>query len=150
MSGVVLAIVGCRQYNDFDYVCDIIDKYIKHHDLVIQKIVSGDAPGIDQIAEDYAISRGYAFEAFLADWDNFPGSAGYIRNEQIIDAATHVLAFWDGKSKGTGHSKDLALKKRRLTTTAKIELTDKRYYSKRWRKIYAERNQQSADQREAA
>lgn len=140
MSGVVLAVVGCRQYDDFESICNKIDRYIAYHDLVIKEIVSGDAPGIDQIAEDYAISRGYAFRPIPADWDTHGKSAGFIRNDEIVSASDNVLAFWDNVTKGTGHSIDLALKKRKVTTTAKIVCTEKRYYSKRWRKIYAERS----------
>lgn len=36
------------------------------------------------------------------------GQAAYARNRLIVQEADLVLAFWDGKSKGTKHSIDLA------------------------------------------
>jgi hypothetical protein len=35
----------------------------------------------------------------------------------IVDAATHVVAFWDGASRGTAHTIDLAGKAKKLTAT---------------------------------
>jgi len=34
-----------------------------------------------------------------------------VRNYQIVDAAEQVVAFWDGKSRGTAHSLEYARKK---------------------------------------
>ena len=36
-----------------------------------------------------------------ADWDRLGKGAGIIRNSQIIERCTSVLAFWDGVSRGT-------------------------------------------------
>ena len=46
---------------------------------------------------------------FLPDWDKYGKSAGFIRNKLIINEADMVVAFWDGKSKGTKNSIDLAI-----------------------------------------
>jgi len=51
----------------------------------------------------------------LPDWDKYRKSAGFIRNQQIIDACTFVLAFWDGKSKGTKDTIDKARKAKKPT-----------------------------------
>lgn len=131
MSGEILAIVGCRQYDDFEHFCAVVDRYIKYYKLTIQTIISGKAPGVDDMAEDYAALRGYAFEGFDADWDGLGSAAGFIRNETMINKSTSVLAFWDKKSSGTGDSIDRALKKRKFTTVIPIKLTKKRYYCKR-------------------
>ncbi len=36
-----------------------------------------------------------------ADWDRLGRKAGPIRNAQIVFNADRVVAFWDGKSRGT-------------------------------------------------
>lgn len=133
MSSVILAIVGCRDYDDFDHFCSVVDRYIKYHNLRIEKIISGEAPGVDDMAEDYALSRGYAFQGYPADWDGLGGAAGFIRNDTITDEATNVLAFWDKKTTGTKDTIDKALKKRRNVTTIPIQCTEKRYYCARKR-----------------
>jgi len=40
---------------------------------------------------------------------------GFIRNQQIVDACDMVLAFWDGKSKGTQHTISLAKAQKKPT-----------------------------------
>lgn len=131
MSGVILAIVGCRDHDDKEGVFNIIDKYIAYHKLTIEKIISGDSCGVDHIAEDYAMERGYAFQAFPADWDTHGNAAGPIRNTTVVEELTHLLAFWDQASRGTGDTIDKALKARKFTTTIKITPTGKKYWSRR-------------------
>ena len=38
--------------------------------------------------------------------------AGYLRNVDMAEYADALVAFWDGKSKGTGHMIDIVLKRR--------------------------------------
>ncbi len=38
---------------------------------------------------------------FKADWDAHGKAAGPIRNKTMIDKADGLIAFWDGKSRGT-------------------------------------------------
>jgi hypothetical protein len=71
-------------------------------------IISGGARGVDTVATMTACFRNLKFEIFYPDWKRYGKSAGFIRNEQIVKAADKVVAFWDGKSKGTAHSIKLA------------------------------------------
>lgn len=64
-------------------------------------VVSGGAPGVDTIAEQAARQRGLDVIVFPADWKGLGRKAGPIRNGQIVAAADHVVAFWDGASRGT-------------------------------------------------
>lgn len=65
------------------------------------EIISGGARGIDTCARDYAISHGLKLTEFLPEYDKYGRSAPLKRNITIIEAADLVLAFWDGKSRGT-------------------------------------------------
>lgn len=38
---------------------------------------------------------------FPANWDKHGKSAGHIRNAEMAKYADALVAFWDGKSKGT-------------------------------------------------
>ena len=68
------------------------------------EIVSGGARGIDTCAKNYAIKNNIKLTEFLPDYKTYPGSiAPLIRNNQIIEYADIVLAFWDGKSHGTAY-----------------------------------------------
>jgi len=72
-------------------------------------IISGGARGADSQGEVYAHEFHYALERYPANWDLYGNSAGYRRNEEMARIATHLVAFWDGKSKGTRHMIDLAV-----------------------------------------
>jgi len=57
---------------------------------------------------------GYPVAKFPADWNKFKKSAGYKRNVEMAENADALIAFYDGKSKGTGHMIDIAKEKNLL------------------------------------
>jgi len=65
------------------------------------EIVSGGAKGVDTVAKDYAIKSNLKLTEFLPEYDKYGRSAPLKRNITIIEYADIVLAFWDGKSRGT-------------------------------------------------
>ncbi|MBE6606686.1 MAG: hypothetical protein E7635_06585 [Ruminococcaceae bacterium] len=68
----------------------------------ITEIVSGGARGIDTSAREYANRHGILITEFFPEYDKYgPKAAPHIRNDKIIDYADIVLAFWDGRSRGT-------------------------------------------------
>lgn len=64
-------------------------------------IISGGAKGVDQAAKHYARANNIVFVEYLPDYKKHGRGAPLIRNKQIIDEADRVVAFWDGKSRGT-------------------------------------------------
>ena len=102
-----------RSRNLKDKVNDIYNAICNYFDPEqINLIVSGGAMGIDSEGEKAANQLQIPFKKFLPDWEKFGKSAGFKRNELIINEATHVLALWyiDPPSKGTRHSINIALK----------------------------------------
>ena len=65
------------------------------------EIVSGGAKGIDTCAKEYALAHDIKLTEFLPEYEKYKKGAPLKRNLQIIEYADIVLAFWDGKSKGT-------------------------------------------------
>ena len=65
------------------------------------EIVSGGAKGIDTCAREYALAHNIKLTEFLPDYNTQKKGAPLKRNLQIIEYADIVLAFWDGKSRGT-------------------------------------------------
>lgn len=107
-----LAIIGSRTITDKNLVFDLIANEItKYH---ITKIVSGVANGPDKIGIEYARENNIPYEEFLPDWEQYGKSAGFIRNQTIIDNADIILAIWDGTSKGTLDSINKAFKHKDL------------------------------------
>ena len=102
-----LAIIGSRDFNDYEKVAYYVIKYFESG-WAIDEIVSGGASGADALAKRIADEYRKVYTEFPADWKTHGKAAGPIRNEQIIQYADKVLAFWDGKSKGTMSSINLA------------------------------------------
>ena len=65
------------------------------------EIVSGGAKGIDTSAKEYAVANSIKLTEFLPNYAKYKRGAPLKRNMQIIEYADVVIAFWDGKSKGT-------------------------------------------------
>jgi predicted Rossmann fold nucleotide-binding protein DprA/Smf involved in DNA uptake len=91
-----LAIIGSRNLN-----VENIGDYIPSG---VTEIVSGGAKGIDTLAAQYARGKGIVLTEFLPDYARYGKGAPIVRNKQIAEYADAVLAFWDGKSKGTADS----------------------------------------------
>ncbi|MBQ5318392.1 MAG: hypothetical protein J6K17_04805 [Oscillospiraceae bacterium] len=65
------------------------------------EIISGGAKGVDTCAKEYAFSHGIKIREYLPEYEKHGKAAPLKRNITIIQNADLVLAFWDGKSKGT-------------------------------------------------
>jgi len=102
-------IAGGRNFNDYDKLRESCDNILINQEEV--EVVSGTASGADTLGERYAQEKGYKIEKFTAQWDLYGKSAGYKRNQQMADYADGLIAFWDGKSKGTKHMIDIATNK---------------------------------------
>lgn len=97
-----LIVAGSRNFNNYELLKQKCDSLLSQkrltHSIVI---VSGTARGADRLGERYAAERGYRVERFPADWDRNGVAAGPIRNSQMAAHADALVAFWDGKSRGT-------------------------------------------------
>lgn len=100
-----IIVCGGRDFKDRALCYDHIEHFIGEHADEVIEIVSGHARGADTFAEDYAAANGLRCKVFAAEWDRYGRAAGPIRNRQMMQYASEengaVLAFWDGKSKGT-------------------------------------------------
>jgi hypothetical protein len=101
-----IIIAGGRTFNDYALLCQNCNKTLSLQTEI--EIVSGTANGADKLGEQYANENGYPIKKFPADWGKYGKSAGYKRNEEMAKYADALIAFWDGKSKGTKHMIDLA------------------------------------------
>ena len=62
------------------------------------------------LGEKYAIENGIETLIYKPDWAKYKRGAGVVRNKQIVEAFDLIIAFWDGKSKGTKNSINTAKK----------------------------------------
>ncbi len=71
----------------------------------------GELLGPDHLAERYGEEKGIALCVFKPDYARYGKKAPLIRNQQIVDAAELVIAFWDNKSRGTAYTLKYAQKR---------------------------------------
>ena len=95
-------IAGGRDFTDYNLLkqhCDyMLSKRAEVEEIVV---LSGGATGADALGEQYASEHGYKILHFPADWQKYGKQAGPIRNRQMADNADALIAYWDGKSRGT-------------------------------------------------
>ena len=91
-----VAIVGSREFPDRELVTGFV-RALPPGTIV----VSGGARGVDQWAEDVAAAWGLETRIFRADWKALGRRAGSIRNAKIVAESDSLIAFWDGRSRGT-------------------------------------------------
>jgi len=101
-----IAVIGSRNFNNYQLLKNTLDKYKEKCELII----SGGAKGADKLAEKYAEENGIETKIFKPNWKRYGKGAGLIRNRQIVENADLIIAFWDGKSKGTEFSVNYAKK----------------------------------------
>lgn len=102
LSPLKYAVVGSRNFSDYRFMQDILQWF------EIKQVISGGAAGADSLARQYANSNNIPVIEHLPNWDLYGKSAGFRRNKTIVENSDEVIAFWDGSSKGTKHSIDIA------------------------------------------
>jgi hypothetical protein len=107
MTLLRLAVVGSRHYLDYQEFSRALDLLLSTWHGTVE-LVSGGARGADSLAERYGREHGLPVKVFPADWDQHGRAAGMIRNREIVQYCTAAVAFWDGESRGTRNSIELA------------------------------------------
>lgn len=110
-----LAIVGGRDFNDYNKFLSTMFLFNRHPQDFPGIIISGGAKGADYLAFRFAEERRIEMRVYPAEWDRFGKSAGFIRNQTIVDNCDMVLAFWDGESRGTADTIEKAKKAKKPT-----------------------------------
>ena len=93
-----IAIIGSR-----NLTVNNIEDYLPKETTCI---ISGGAKGIDTCAREFAKQKGLDLKEYLPDYKRYGKAAPLYRNVEIITVADFVIAFWDGKSRGTKYSID--------------------------------------------
>lgn len=117
-------VAGTRDYDNLKEFYETISSYMRQFNEPIL-FISGDASsGADRLIIDYCDRFNIPCVKYPANWDLYKKSAGYIRNSEMAEVATHVLCFWDGVSKGTKHMIDISAKKNLPTEIKLIDMSE--------------------------
>jgi len=98
-----IIVAGGREFTNYPLLRDQLDFLFQN--LVKEElvIISGTAKGADTLAIQYATERGIKLIKMPANWDKYKKRAGFIRNQEMANIADGLVAFWDGRSRGTAH-----------------------------------------------
>lgn len=102
-----IIIAGGRDFDDYrlleEEVCDYLlglHVFFDGNDDHIEFVLGG-AKGADNLGLRFAKEYAFKYKMFIPDWNSLGKKAGIIRNHEMGDYANHLIAFWDGKSRGT-------------------------------------------------
>lgn len=108
-------IAGGRHFDDYPLLKKTCDRYLsKKSETATILIVSGTCKGADLLGERYAKENGYDVIPFKPNWDTFGYGAGPVRNREMAANADALIAFHDGKSRGTKNMIEEAEKRKLL------------------------------------
>lgn len=96
-----IVVAGSRDFYDYAVLSERLDFYFSQQNQSHIQIVSGGARGADRLGERYAREHDINYTVFPANWNAHGKAAGMIRNRDMAEYGTHLVAFWDGKSRGT-------------------------------------------------
>ena len=100
-----------RDFADYAYLKEKLDEVfaslgdLDSHPI---EIISGMAKGADTLGIRYAEEHKLTMVLSPANWKKYHRMAGILRNMNMLVTATHLVAFWDGKSHGTKHMIEIA------------------------------------------
>lgn len=109
MDDYRVIIAGSRSFSNYESLREhclfLLQEKMRAHRVII---VSGHAHGADTLGERFAKEQGLTVEFHPAKWRTLDKAAGMIRNAEIARASDALIAFWDGKSRGTAHMNSFA------------------------------------------
>lgn len=98
-----IIIAGTRSYTNYKVFCYLLEEVLAEAFNYPSKIevVCGGAKGPDKMGERWAKENGHSVKHFLPDWSKHGKGAGMVRNGDMAKYADALIAFWDGRSRGT-------------------------------------------------
>lgn len=104
MDDYRVIIAGSRSFSNYEllkeHCLSLLQEKMRTHRVII---VSGHAHGADTMGERFAKEQGLTVELHPAKWRGLGKAAGMIRNAEMARASDALIAFWNGKSRGTAH-----------------------------------------------
>jgi len=105
-----IIVAGSRNFTDIVTFRRVLSQYLvaEHKDKYIAFISGKAKRGPDRFIIDWCALTPFVCYEFEAQWDALGKRAGFVRNEEMSLEASHLLAFWDGESRGTENMIKLA------------------------------------------
>jgi hypothetical protein len=95
-----IIIAGSRYFDDYVFLEEQVNDILITEFILPTEFISGGAPGVDTLGEQYAKKHGWSVKRFPADWNKYGRAAGPIRNRQMAEYGDILIAF-DAGGNGT-------------------------------------------------
>lgn len=96
---MVILACGSRNWTSYSQIYQELAQYEN------AALIHGGARGADELAGRAGEALRWQVLVVPADWNKYGRRAGFVRNVQMLDMQPDlVIAFWDGKSRGTEHT----------------------------------------------
>lgn len=99
-----ILITGGRDFNNKLLIENTLNQFINEWDIVLH----GGAMGADTLADDFCKLNNIQTEIYKPQYEIWGKDAPLIRNTEMVKKCDVVIAFWNGKSKGTKYTIDKA------------------------------------------
>lgn len=115
-------IAGSRHFTEewhYDELKDLIEYAEREHGIIPTVVLSGKAPGVDTLGEQWARENGIPVDPYPAEWENldalgarvkkradgteYNARAGTDRNITMAYNADALIILWNGSSPGSRH-----------------------------------------------
>ena len=102
-DSINIVVSGSREGFMNYHLIDLFFKKIKkRYGTKMIKIIHGGAKGVDSYTDKLIKSLGFKVDVYLPNYNKFNSRvAPIMRNRKMIRLAHLLVAFWDGRSKGT-------------------------------------------------
>lgn len=115
-------VAGSRSYTNYEQFTLLLDEYLRDEVRGTTCFISGDASrGADSMIIAWCEKRRKPCVRVPAKWNEIGVRAGFYRNREMAEMATHLVCFYDGKSSG---SRNMIWEAKRNKLTLKVFLFD--------------------------
>lgn len=90
-------VAGTRTITD----AALVVRALERSGFDVATLIHGGARGVDELAGEWAATRGIPTEIYRADWFAYGKAAGPMRNRRMAEVGEALVAVWDGVSPGT-------------------------------------------------
>lgn len=117
-----MAVVGYRGYMDYAHIKRELDEFQQNNNCKINLIVSGGCKGVDMLGEKWADENNVP-KLILMPTKGYGNRRFALRDQEIVNACTHMLAFPSNQGKGTQLTIGMARKKKNVQINV-IDITN--------------------------
>ena len=105
---MIVIVTGGRSYANVEKLNTVFDEL--HSKEPISLLIEGGAQGADRLARNWAVNNNVSYLTVHARWNQFGKSAGFIRNQAMIEMRHDIVIAFPG-GKGTAGMVKLARNK---------------------------------------